>query len=93
MDTSLETSSQSGVKLPWEIGGRENEDPIRIVPDAVHLNEKLGFHARGVLFIRVTCAAQGVDFIDEDNGRLALASFLENCLDEPGKPCLVSTSD
>lgn len=44
VDSLLETSSDSRIKAPGDIGGAQNEDSIIIIIDTLHLDEEFRFN-------------------------------------------------
>lgn len=68
VDAALEAAADGAVELPGDVGCAEDEDGGRVVPDAVHLYEHFRLDAtRGFGFAFAAVAAEGVDFVDEDD--------------------------
>ena len=85
MDATLESTTDSGVELPGDVCCAEDEDAGGVVAYAVHLDEHFGFDAAGGFgFAFATGAAEGVDFVDEDDGGLVFASHGEELFYESG---------
>ena len=79
----LEAAADRPVKLPGDVGRAEDEDALSVFADAVHLDEQLRFDAAGGLRLAFAArAAQRVDLVDEDDGRLVLARHREELFDE-----------
>lgn len=71
VDALLEAAPDGGVQGPGEVRRGEEEDAVVVVAEAVHLDEEFGLEAGCVLGVggaAVAVAAEGVDFIDEDDG-------------------------
>lgn len=86
MHTSLETTTNGGVELPWDVGGAEDKHACRVFSDTVHLDQHFGLNAaRGLGFTLASGTAKGVDFVDEDDGGFVLARHVEELFDEPVK--------
>lgn len=85
MDFPLEPPPHCRIQTPGQIRRAKDKHPLVFVPDTVHLDQKLGFHAIA-LFSRgyvVAIAAEGLDLVDEDYGGFVLAGHVEQCLDKP----------
>ena len=81
MYSPLEPSSDCGVKLPGDVGCAKDKDASRVTAYAIHLDEEFGFYApRGFGLAFATGAAEGVDFVDEDDGRFVFAGHVEELL-------------
>ena len=78
MHSPLESSPDRGVELPGDIGGAEDQDAFGVLAYTVHLDEELGFDApRGFGFACAARAAEGVDFVDEDDAGFVFAGEVE----------------
>lgn len=78
----LEAAADSGVELPGDVCGAEDEHAAGVLAYAVHLYEELGFDAaRGFGFAFAARAAEGVNFVDEDDGGLVFAGHGEELFD------------
>lgn len=74
VDAALEAAADGRVELPGDICGTEHEDALAVLAYAVHLHEELGLDApRGLRVAFAAGGAEGVDFVDEDDGRFVLA--------------------
>lgn len=86
MDTALEAATDSGVELPWDVGGSEDKNPGGIVTDTVHLYKHLGFDSSaGFTLAFAAGTAEGVDFINKDDGWLIFAGHSEQLFYEAGR--------
>lgn len=78
MDAALEAPSYCRIELPGDVGGAEDEDTFAVAAHAVHLDKQLRFDAAGCFgFALATGTAEGVDFVDEDDGGLVFAGEVE----------------
>lgn len=85
MHTPLEAPTNRIIELPRDIRGAEDEDALGILAYAVHLHQHLCFDAAGGFGLAfVAGAAQGVDFVDEDDRGLVLAGHGEELLYQSG---------
>ena len=82
VDAALEAAADGGVELPGNVCGAEDEDALAVLADAVHLHQHLRLDAPRRLALALAAgAAQRVDLVDEDDGRLVLARHGEELLD------------
>lgn len=83
MSSSL-PSAHCWIELPRHVRRTKHENPIVRIPDSLHLDQELGLDApRRVALAFRSIRAQRVDFVDEDDRRLALAGHIEQVLHEP----------
>ncbi len=88
VDAFLEATAHGRVERPREVGGRQYQDAVVVIADAVELDQELSLHAGGKLVGAVTGAAafavgaQRVDLVDEDYGGFLFARELEKTADE-----------
>lgn len=82
---ALEPPADGGVELPRDVGGAEDQHARRVLAHAVHLHQHLGLDAsRGFGLAFAAGAAEGVDFVDEDDGGVVFACHVEELFDESG---------
>ena len=78
MDSSLETSAYCCVELPGDVRCAEDENAFGVAAYPVHLDQEFGFDASGSFGFAFTArAAEGVDFVDEDDGGFVIAGHVE----------------
>ena len=83
MDAALEPATDGRVELPGDVGGAQDEDALGVVPHAVHLDEEFGLDAAGGFgFAFAAGTAEGVDFVDEDDGGAVFAGEGEELFDQ-----------
>ena len=83
VDSLLETSSHGLIEFPRHVSGTKNENTVHVVTNTLHLNQELSFDSSGrVVLTLTTLTAEGIDFINEDDGWLAFTRHVEELLDE-----------
>lgn len=93
VDSALETATDGCVELPGDVRCAEDEHAARVLAYTVHLHEKLGLDAaRRFGFAFATGAAEGVDFVDEDDGGLVFACHVEQLFYQSTTPQSLSVA-
>lgn len=88
VDSALESSPDGSIQLPGDVGSAQDQDTPRVLSDTVHLNEQFCFDtSRCLRFAFSTWPTQRIDFVNEDNSRLVLASHVKELLDESARIC------
>lgn len=83
VDSLLEATSDGGVQPPRDVRGPQNQDPIIVHPNPLHLNQKLCLDStRGIVLRIRPRTAERVHLVNEDDGRFAGPSQLKEVLDE-----------
>lgn len=83
VDTLLESTSNSIIEFPWDIGGSQDQDTIHIISYTLHLNEEFGFNsARGIVFSLRSATTQRIDLIDENDRGLLVTGHLKQLFDQ-----------
>lgn len=68
VDSPLETSSNGGVELPWNVGSSKDQDTLRVSPHTVHLHQEFGLDSpRGFRLTLTSRTTQSVNLVDEDD--------------------------
>jgi hypothetical protein len=72
------------VENPGNVGRSQNKHARVVMADAVHLHEKFGLDSTRTLgFAFSTAAGEGIELVNEDDGRFRLTRHLEKLLHEP----------
>lgn len=85
INSFFEPSSYGGIQSPGDVCCSEHEHSLVILPDSLHLHEKLCHHRFGrIVRWAISASCQRINFVDENNGGLLLPCHLEQRSDKLG---------